>query len=45
MLSAHDVRKEPAEPASRLREDISDVIEAYATMRRSVMRDGRRRTG
>jgi AhpD family alkylhydroperoxidase len=40
MTSAHDVRKELAAPARRLREDIPDVIEAYATMQRAAMADG-----
>jgi AhpD family alkylhydroperoxidase len=40
MASAHDVRKELAGPARRLREDIPDVIEAYAAMQRAAMADG-----
>jgi AhpD family alkylhydroperoxidase len=40
MPSARDVRKELAEPARRLREDIPDVLDAYATMQRAVMKDG-----
>ena len=40
MASAHEVRKELAEPARRLREDIPDVVESYATMQRAVMTDG-----
>jgi AhpD family alkylhydroperoxidase len=40
MRSAREVRKELAEPARRLREEIPDVIDAYATMQRAVMIDG-----
>jgi AhpD family alkylhydroperoxidase len=40
MPSARDVRKELAEPSRRLREDVPDVVEAYATMQRAVMADG-----
>ncbi|MDB5091817.1 MAG: alkylhydroperoxidase like protein AhpD family [Mucilaginibacter sp.] len=40
MASAREVRKELAEPARRLREEIPDVIDAYATMHRAVMIDG-----
>jgi AhpD family alkylhydroperoxidase len=40
MPSAHDVRKDLAEPAKRLREGIPDVIESYATMQQAVMTDG-----
>jgi AhpD family alkylhydroperoxidase len=40
MPSAREVRKELAEPARRLREDIPEVIESYATMQRAVMTDG-----
>src|SRR3954471_19774677 len=40
MASAHDVRKDLTEPAGRLREQIPDVIESYATMQRAVMTDG-----
>src|SRR5258707_15881394 len=37
---AHDGRKELAETTRRLREDIPDVVESYATMTRAVMTDG-----
>jgi AhpD family alkylhydroperoxidase len=40
MASAHDVRKDLAEPARRLRKRIPDVIESYATMQQAVMADG-----
>jgi AhpD family alkylhydroperoxidase len=40
MPSARDVRKELSEPARRLREDIPEVIDGYATMQRAVMADG-----
>lgn len=40
METAHDVRKHLAEPARRLREDIPDVIDSYATMQRAVLTDG-----
>jgi AhpD family alkylhydroperoxidase len=40
MPTAHEVRKELTEPARRLREEIPDVIEAYAAMQRAVMTDG-----
>jgi AhpD family alkylhydroperoxidase len=40
MTSAHEVRKELAEPARRLRGAVADVIESYATMQRAVMTDG-----
>jgi AhpD family alkylhydroperoxidase len=40
MPSAREVKKELAEPARRLREDIPDVIDAYATLQRTVMADG-----
>jgi AhpD family alkylhydroperoxidase len=40
MPSAHDVRKELAEPARRLRQSVPDVIGAYATMQRAAMEDG-----
>jgi AhpD family alkylhydroperoxidase len=40
MASAHEVRKELAEPARRLRQDIPDVIESYDVMQRAVMTDG-----
>lgn len=40
METAHEVRKQLAEPARRLRQDIPEVIEAYAAMRGAVMTDG-----
>ena len=40
MPTAHEVRKELAEPARRLREEIPEVIEGYAAMQRAVMTDG-----
>ena len=40
METAHEVRKQLAEPARRLREAIPDVIGAYATMQGAVMNDG-----
>jgi AhpD family alkylhydroperoxidase len=40
MASAHDVRKDLAEPARRLREHIPDVIDSYSTMTQAVMTDG-----
>jgi AhpD family alkylhydroperoxidase len=40
MPSARDVRKDLAEPARRLRGEIPDVIESYATVHRAVMGDG-----
>ncbi len=40
MDKAHDVMKELAEPARRLREDVPEVIEAYANMQRAVIVDG-----
>lgn len=39
METAHEVRKDLAEPARRLREGIPDVIGAYAAMQRAVMID------
>jgi AhpD family alkylhydroperoxidase len=39
METAHDVRKNLAEPARRLREGVPDVIAAYATMQGAVMID------
>jgi AhpD family alkylhydroperoxidase len=38
--TAREVRKELAEPARRLREDIPDVIEAYSAMQRAALTDG-----
>jgi AhpD family alkylhydroperoxidase len=40
MATAHEVMKDLAEPARRLREGVPDVIESYATMQRAVMVDG-----
>lgn len=40
MDTAHEVRRQLAEQARRLRADIPDVIDAYATMQRAVMVDG-----
>ena len=40
MPSAHEVRKDLAEPARRLREGVPEVIGAYATMQKAVMLDG-----
>lgn len=40
MQRAHEISKDLAEPARRLREDVPDVIGAYATMQRAVMVDG-----
>jgi AhpD family alkylhydroperoxidase len=40
MDKAHEVMHELAEPARRLREQIPDVIGAYATMQRTVIVDG-----
>jgi len=40
MASAHEVRKDLAEPARRLREGIPEVIGAYAAMQKAVMLDG-----
>jgi AhpD family alkylhydroperoxidase len=40
MATAHDVGRTLAEPARRLREDIPDVIEAYAGLQRAAMADG-----
>ncbi len=40
MDSAHEVRKQLAGPARRLREGVPDVIGAYATMQRAVMIEG-----
>ena len=40
MRTGREVRKELTEPARRLREDIPDVVESYATMQRAVMTDG-----
>jgi AhpD family alkylhydroperoxidase len=40
MATAHDVGRTLAEPARRLREDIPDVIEAFAGLQRAAMGDG-----
>lgn len=40
MASAHEVRKDLAEPARRLREGVPEVIGAYAAMQKAVMVDG-----
>jgi AhpD family alkylhydroperoxidase len=40
MPTAHEVRKELAAPARRLREDIPEVIAAYADLQNTVMADG-----
>jgi AhpD family alkylhydroperoxidase len=40
MASAHEVRKDLAEPARRLRDAIPDVLESYATMQQAAMADG-----
>lgn len=40
MPSAREVRKDLAEPSRRLREDIPEVIDSYATMRRAAITDG-----
>ncbi|HEY6378270.1 MAG TPA: carboxymuconolactone decarboxylase family protein [Candidatus Dormibacteraeota bacterium] len=40
MGHAHDVQSELREPARRLREQIPDVVGAYASLQRSVMVDG-----
>jgi AhpD family alkylhydroperoxidase len=40
MSSAHEVRKGLAEPSRRLRGEVPEVIESYATMTRAVMTDG-----
>jgi AhpD family alkylhydroperoxidase len=40
MRSAHEVRKELTEPSRRLKEEVPDVIDSYATMQRAVMTDG-----
>jgi AhpD family alkylhydroperoxidase len=40
MASAHEVRRDLAEPARRLREHIPDVVDSYATMQRAAMADG-----
>lgn len=40
MASAHEVRKDLAEPTRRLREDIPDVLESCAAMQRGAMTDG-----
>ena len=40
MDPAHQVRKDLAEPAKRLRQGIPDVIDSYATMQRAVLTDG-----
>ena len=40
MTSAHEVRKQLAEPARRLHRDIPEVIDSFATMSRAVMQDG-----
>jgi AhpD family alkylhydroperoxidase len=40
MASAHEVRKELAEPARHLREGVPEVIGAYAAMQKAVMLDG-----
>jgi AhpD family alkylhydroperoxidase len=40
MDRAHEISKDLAEPARRLREGVPEVIEAYASMQRAVMVDG-----
>lgn len=40
MDNAHEVMKELAEPARRLREGVPEVIGAYAAMQRAVLVDG-----
>ena len=40
MTSAHEVRKQLAEPARHLHRDIPEVIDSFATMSRAVMQDG-----
>lgn len=40
MDTAHEVRRQLAEPARRLRENIPEVIAGYAAMQRAVMVDG-----
>lgn len=40
MDSAHQVIRELAEPARRLREGVPEVIGSYATMQRAVIVDG-----
>lgn len=40
MLSARQVRRDLAEPARRLREDIPDVMECFAALHHQAMADG-----
>ncbi len=40
MESAHEVMKDLAEPARRLRQDVPEVIGAYADLQRAVIVDG-----
>jgi len=40
MDKAHEISKDLAEPARRLRERVPDVIAGYASMQRAVMVDG-----
>jgi AhpD family alkylhydroperoxidase len=40
MDTAHEVRKQLAAPARRLRDGVPEVIGAYATMQQAVMVDG-----
>lgn len=40
MDKAHEISKDLAEPARRLREGVPDVIAGYASMQRAVMVDG-----
>ena len=40
MATAHEVRKDLAEPARRLRAHIPGVIDSYSTMQQAVMTEG-----
>jgi AhpD family alkylhydroperoxidase len=40
MTSAHETRRDLAGPARRLREQIPDVIDSYATVHRAALADG-----
>lgn len=40
MESAHEVMKDLSEPARRLRQDVPEVIGAYADLQRAVIVDG-----
>ena len=40
MASAHEVRKQLAEPARRLHCDVPEVIDSFAAMSQAVLKDG-----